>query len=325
MKRIIIILLLVFLNTYIYSQSINENAIGKINNELEKTGISQVLRFRDIVVDTVNHIIRVQFEFNSIDAAQNDTLWRILKLDFRKQKNMDIREYLYFYCINVFKIARPEEVLLEIRQSYINEDCPFIQFYYNEDTKKFTGDEKEKMCMAEYKKALLLNSFVYYDKSFLIQNSEIAIDSYYNALNWHFREFYRKGGFEKNSKQQEFKSMYRKMDPVLKFEVQNLQKEVLNDAGENFVYSILKFIYNKSYLPYEYLKFEIGLVPQKQTNQMELNVKITGRYGSGFYENWRWETMNDMDKGFPAYIDDYARKVSEEIIRKISIYKDYGN
>jgi len=325
MAKNILISILVFFNTYTYSQTINEISIGKLTSELEKSGISQVFKFRDIVVDSVHHIIRVQFEFVSPDAARNDTLWRILKNDFRAQKNMDIREYLYFYSINVFKISEPQNVLLEIRQSFINEDCPFIQYYYNEDTKRFTGDEKEKVCMAEYKKAILLNAFVYYDKLFLIQNSDVAIDTYYNVLNKHFREFYKKGGFEKNSKTQEFKSLYRKMDPVLKFEVQNLQKEVLNDAGENFVYSILRFIYDKSYLPYEYLKFEISLEPQKQTNQMELNVKITGRYGSGFYENWRWETMNDMDRGFPAYIDDYAKKISEEIVRKITIYKDYGN
>jgi len=325
MKRNISILIFVFISTLSYSQIINESSIGRISNELEKTGISQVFKFRDIIVDSVNSVIRVQFEFNSPDAAMNDTLWRILKSDFRKQKNIDIREYLYFYSINVFKIAEPKNVLVEIRQSYINEDCPFIQYYYNEDSNKFTGDEKEKVCMAEYKKSILLNSFVYYDRAFLIQNSEVAIDAYYNVLIKHFREFYKKGGFEKNSKKQEFKSMYRRLDPVLRFEVQNLQKEVLNDAGENFVYNILRFIYNKSYLPYEYLKFEIRLEPQNPTNQMELNIKITGRYGSGFYENWRWDTMNDMDRGFPAYIDDYAKKISEEIIRKITIYKDYGN
>ena len=325
MKKNLIISMLVLLQTYAHSQTINEISIGKMKKELEKTGISQIFHFRDIVADSSHHIIRVQFEFNSNDAAKNDTLWCILKNDFRKQKNMDIREYLYYYSINVFKINTPKDVLVEIRKSYINEDCPFIQYYYNEDTKKFTGDEKEKMCMAEYKKAILLNEFVYFNRSYLIQNSEVAIDAYYNVLNKHFREFYKKGGFEKNSKQQEFKSIYRKMDPVLKFEVQNLQKEVLNDAGENFVYSILRFIYNKSYLPYEYLKFEIDLEPQKLTNQMELNVKITGRYGSGFYENWRWETMNDMDRGFPAYIDDYAKKISEEIVRTITINKDYGN
>ncbi len=316
---------MVFLNTYMFSQTIDDFTIGRINKELEEKGISQVFVFRDIVVDSVNHIIRIQFEFNSPDAARNDTLWRILKNDFQKQKNMDIREYLYFYSINVFKITEPKNVLVEIRQSFISEDCPFIQYYYNEDTKRFTGDEKEKVCMAEYKKAILLNSFVYYDKIFLINNTDLAIDNYYNLLNKYFRGFYTKGGFEKNSKNQEFKSMYRRMDPTLKFEVQNLQKEVLNDAGENFVYSILRFIYDKSYLPYEYLKFEIKLEPQKQTNQMELDVKITGRYGSGFYENWRWETMNDMDRGFPAYIDDYAKKISDEIVRKITIYKDYGN
>lgn len=308
-----------------YSQLINDSTIHKLNQKIEETGISQVIKFRNVVVDNQNEIIRMQFEFQSNNAAKNDTLWRMLKTEFQKNKGIDVRQYLYFYCINTFRISEPKNVLLEIRQSYINQDCPFIQFYYNEDTQKFTGDEKEKICMAEYSDAVSVNALEFCDKKVITENSVDAINKYYEILNKHFRTFYKNGGFENNCKKQKFKSFYRSGDAVLKFDIENLEKEVLRDAGGNFVYSILEFFYDEKLVPYEHIKVEISLVLNKSSNQMEIKTKIIGRYGSGYYRNSKWETMNDMDLGFPAYINDYIKNITAEIIRRITKYKQYGN
>ncbi len=315
-----ITIILILLSSYLFSQTVNETTIGVLNKELNETGISQVIKFKDVIVDEENDIIRIQFNFASTDAALNDTLWRMLKTDFREQKNQDIRQYLYFYSINVFQITKPKDVLLEIRQSYINEDCPFIQFYFNEDTNEFTGDEKEKICMAEYSNEILLNSFIYFKKDYILENKNIAIGVYYRRLNQYFKDLYEKdGGFEGNSKNAKFKSRYREGDKILEFEVSNLKKEVLHDSGENVVYQILELLYDREFIPCESLKFKIKIEPNKNTNQMELNVEIIGRYSSGYYNNCSWEKMNDMDEGFPKYIKEYLKdKVIEEIINKLT-------
>jgi len=310
--------ILIFIVSNLFAQTVNKSTIAILNQELTETGISQVIKFKDVIIDEENDIIRVQFWFTNQDAALNDTLWRMLKSDFKEQKNQDIRKYLYFYSINVFKLPNPKNVLLEIRQSYINEDCPFIQFYFNEDTNAFTGDEKEKICMAEWPSEILLNSFIYFDKDFILEKDEIAIEVYYRRIDQHFKTLYEKdGGFEGNSKNAKFTSKYKTGDKILKFEVSNLEKEVLYDSGENFVYQILELIYGEeeNFVPCESLKFEITLTTKKATNQMSLNVKILGRYGSGFYKTCNWNKMNDMDNGFPQYMDDYIKnKVTEKII-----------
>ncbi len=331
MKTNIILFLFILLQLNLQAQEINETTQlvnettkNKLIEKLEETGISQVFKFKDIVLDKKNNIIRVQFKFNSDNAAKNSTLWRKLKTDFRKQKNANIRQYLYFYSINVFRIKIPENVLLEIRQSYINQDCPFIQFWFNEDTNKFTGDEKERICMADYNKKLNIKNFVYFSEDIITSKTKIAKDVYYATLNEHFRQIYRKGGFEKNSKKQKFKSKYIRGNETLEFEVENLEKEVLNDAGENFVYTMLKFLYKKKFVPYEHLKFKISLVLNTETNQINIKTNIIGRYGSGFYRNSRWETMKDMDRGFPKYINDYAKEVTIKIINRITNLKNYG-
>lgn len=322
-----------------YSQLVNDSTINKLNQRLEETGISQVIKYRNFVEQ--NGIYRIQFDFCSNDAAKNNQLWQMLKKNFKKdvknkQKsskkkkklkgidNTDIKQYLYFYCINIFQLKDPKNVLLEIRQSYINQNCPFIQFYYNEDTHKFTGEEKEKICMAEYSDNVSINALDFFEKKTITKNPEKTIAQYYEILNNHFRGIYAKGGFEKNSKETKFKSFYRRGDDVLKFDVIDLEKEVLKDAGENFVYSILSLFSDETYIPYEHIKIEIRLILNKNTNQMEIKIKVVGRYGSGFYRNKNWYTMNDLDTGFPAYINDYTKEITNEIVRKITKYHQYG-
>ncbi len=311
------ILLLFWINGY--SQLVNDSTIQKLHKQLEETGISQVIKYRNFVKQ--KGIYRIQFDFRSDDAAKNNQLWQMLKNDFYKEKNIDIRQYLYFYCINIFKIEQPENVLLEIRQSYINEDCPFIQYYYNEKTKQYLGDEK--ICMAEYSDNVSFDALEFFDKKTIRKKPSKTRNAYYNMLNSHFRELYSKGGFRKHSKEAKFSSSYRKGDAILKFEVKDLQKEVLTHAGENFVYRILRYFYDEPLLPYEYIKVEISLELNKSNNQMAMKIKVVGGYGSGFYQNKDKHTMNDLDKGFPAYINDYAEEVSNEVVRKITQYKNF--
>ncbi len=303
-----------------YSQLVNDSAITKLNKELEEIGISQVIKFRNFVKQ--QGIYRIQFDFCSDNAAKNNKLWQMLKTEFHARKNMDIRQYLYFYCINIFKIEQPENVLLEIRQSYINEDCPFIQYYYNEKTKQYMGDEK--ICMAEYADEVSFDALDFFDKKTIRKKPTETLNAYYKMLNSHFREFYAKGGFRKNSTNQKFKSFYRFGDNVLRFDVIDLEKEVLKDAGENFVYSIIALFSDKKYLPFEHIKVEIRLSLNEKTNQMGINTKIIGRYGSGFYRTRNWHKMNNLDTGFPAYINDYTKELTNEIVRKITRYHQYG-
>jgi len=325
MREYVTVFLFILLQLNLQSQVVNDSTISKMEQELERTKIAQVFHFKDVIIDKENSIIRVQFKFNSNDAAKNDTLWRILKTDFRKQKKTGIREYLYFLSINIFRINTPKDVLLEIRQSYISQDCPFIQFYFNEDTGKFTGDEKEKICMAAYDEdEINLESFRYFKKEYIKKNEKLTINAIYSILNAHFKRFYKNGGFEKNSTKQKFSSSYIVGKPMLEFQITNLKKEVLYDAGDNFVYTILEFLYpHRNYDPYEYLKFRITIT--FENNKMGIKVEIKGRYGSGYYQNRKWEKMNDMDLGFPNYINEYAEKISAKIVRTISNNKNFKN
>lgn len=312
-----------FIPILISGQVVNDSIVSKLKMELDKTGVSQVILFKDIIVDNENSTIKLQFGFSSDDAIKNSGRWKKLKLKFKKEKKLDLRKYLFFLGINYFKITNPKNVILEIRQSYENDDCPFIQYYYDKTNKRFTGDELEKICMAEYRDIIALDDVKFYKEESVAKAPGDSKEEFYKLLINRFRKIYTSGGIEGNSKDARFKSKYRQGDDELKFEVKDLQKEVLRDAGENMVYSILEFLYGKKFIPFEYLKYNIRLVP-KGNDQIDLKVEITGRYGSGYYQTREWSRMNDMDEGFPVYLSEYIEKVTEEIIRTLTKDENYG-
>lgn len=277
--------------------------------------ISQVLKINEVSADGNIYTLRLQFVSGS--QAESNAKWQKLKTDFKAENSTEIYEFLYFAFINTYKISDPAQTLLVIRHSYADTLCPVINYFYNDDKKDFTLSEK--LCKADYYDQILLKNFIYFNKEFIVENSDIAKEVYYRRILGHIKRVYTKQkGFSGNSPNAKFVSKFKEGDEVLEFHVSNLEKEVLYDSGENVVYQLLELITDKNYVPKEYIKFKITLTPNKATNQMKLHVHTEARYSSGIYQTNNWSQMNDMDKGFPTYADDYAEMVANEIFEMLT-------
>jgi len=319
MKKIYILLIISFFITQFAFAQTDFNAENKqaFEKKLSEMGLLQTLKLKELKQEKGIYYFRLQFIAENQD--ESNTAWVSMKALFGKEKSVSLPEYLYFFFIGWFEIPNPQNVLLEIRHSYLTEECPFVQYYFDDKTNNFVLNET--LCKADISETIKLNELSFLTKKYVLENKETSKELIYEKLLKRFKEIYTKEkGFEKKSTAK-FVPTYRKGADSLTFEVKNLQKEVLTQAGENFVYTMLTFLTGETYLPFEHLKFSIIYNIEKQ----EIKVKVIGRYGSGLHGNKEWSEMTDMDKGLPVLINNYLKdKVMPDIIRTITKDTNYG-
>ncbi len=291
-----------------------QNGKERFDSYLKSKGLDSVFTLHETEFTEAQSVLRLKFSNPNNTREQNNSALALLKQEYTSQ-GANLYTVLYSAFVNAYSVSEPRNAVLVIRHEYVNTkpDCPAIFYYYDDATKQF--ETNETLCKADIDKTVKFPKFKYWEESYILENPQKSKHLYYTILKGEFNRLYsNRGGFSERNKKAKFSCDYEDGDKFLEFEVSGLHDEVLAGANDNFVKQLMFVFYGEECLPPEKIRVKISLDFDQTSKQADIKVEVRGRYASCVYSGIpQWEKMNDMDTGFPLYIEDYAKKVFNHV------------
>lgn len=279
---------------------------------LDRTGFGAVLKVQDVSVDTS---LSLYLAFPQEEPDSCSAQWQQLKADFEKEQSLTLEQHLFYQLLHIMEV--PQEVAnIQMYNTYdlAKNYCFFNAIYFEEGAVKIHTET----CRA---KQMEINVSPYNldgirELSTLEFTQTYKKSSIYEAIMNYAQQRYTKKNCDLRSP--EVRELER--GELLRFEVIDLCKEVLEDEEDSKICEVLRYFGHPcNWIKREKLEYTISL--EQQEEGFLLLVGLTGKYGSGYYKKVRRGAYQDMEPDFEAYLDAYADQMKLEFQKVISNLK----
>ncbi|WP_020569750.1 hypothetical protein [Neolewinella persica] len=265
---------------------------------LDHVGLGRVLIVKEIKVNGERLYLKLGFREENYDKVVAN--WKQLKVAFDSKSALSLEEKLFYRACHLFSIPQ-EDMKVWVNDTYEwgMEPC-FVRKVYFEG-----GDvvAKEINCRTKIRNVVVSNAELGKLRGNAV--AEINLEksrgtTYENIIKYAEQKY---GSSNCGSREARFKVLQK--DHVLRFEVQNLCKEVLTDEANPLACKVLKRLgYDCNWIKREMLTFTI--IEQKTEDGFRLYCEIEGKYGSGLFEEVKRGGYHDMEVDFDEYLEIYA-------------------
>lgn len=281
---------------------------------LDVSGVGEVLQVHDLKIFPQRISLYLSFRSESNDTITN--AWYMLK-DYYEQKNPTKLESQLFYKLYVLMEVSQDLIDIQIYDTYDkSKKAVFFRGIYFEGGKVMVDQINPKSKIREIKlKPPNLSNMKY-------SSVESFLNRYDKETIFKLVQSYARKKYEQtNCEDRNPKLTLLETDEVLRFEVENLCREVLTDEANPTLCRILKKLnYNCNWAKRELLVFTVSYLPSLEG--FNLYIEIDGKYGSGFYDKIRRGSYLSMEIDFDSYLERYADTFKEDLKLEILYGKD---
>ena len=276
---------------------------------LETSGLGQVFAVHTVVEDSKISTLYLQFHTEDLDSLSN--AWHTLKANFDSTHTISLEQQL-FYQWSYFMDRPQEELWVEIYDSYDVEKVPDPQFYvilfFQDGGLQIDANTKQKTEPREIRLELKPVKLRTASKGSW-KNTDHKTEVFEKVLE-HMRSYYETSKCaNRNPKLKVLES-----DVVLRFEIEDLCREVLEDAEQPFPCRIAQLLGKDcNWITREKIYFLIAY-SQEGTHAV-LKIIMDGKYATGYGNRPQDGGYNPMDGRFDQYFKDYADVVTERLTR----------
>jgi hypothetical protein len=274
---------------------------------LDHAGLGATLRVYELDVKPQRISLYLAFAYQDIDSVI--VAWTQLKAAFEKTRPLSLEQELFYKMTQMMEV-RQSLADVQIYDTYdLRKEPLFSRAIYFEDGRVQVQESNPKSKIREI--AIRPASFAKMKK---MTQENIRQEYDRKAVYDKIYEYAQKRYEKKVCEQRYPKVLLLESDESLRFEVEDLCREVLTHEANPALCGILSAIgYDCNWVKRELLTFTI--VYKESSDGFRLSIEIDGKYGSGFYSNVRRGGYLNMEIDFDSYLERYADKFKEEIKR----------
>jgi len=274
---------------------------------LDQSGYGKTLRVRTIEIEPQQLALYLEFHYANADSVA--AAWQKLKTDFERQSGgKTFEQELFFKMVQIMEIRQSVgNVQLYDNYNLRQEPC-FVRAIYFKDERVRVDSSGCKAQKLDIK--LTPNDFSGAKKPALSAfQKRFGQDSVFTKIHdYALRRYQKKVCDNRNPKV----SPPQIDGNVLRFEVEDLCKEVLKDETNWTVCEWLKKLGKPcNWIKREKLTFTFAY--QQTPDGFHLKCEVEGKVGSGFYDSVKRGGYLDMEIDFKGYFEDYARNLQYEL------------
>jgi len=283
-----------------------KNQLPKYQEWLNATNIGEVLTVKEFETEKELYSLHLGFQKENVERAV--AAWKKLKQKFESNHSLTLEQQLFYKMLHVMEVPS-EHAKIFIFDTFEKTEIPcFDQHIYFDEGKvqyleePFCRSQVRKITIDEYK---LKDSIKRIRIS--IENKTIAEKKTRDEIYTMIFEFAKQFYTAKNAKVTSLENQ-----ELLRFDVINLRKEVLNEETDDglLASSLRKVGVDVNWVKREWLIFTIQLDSAKEG--IHLECEIDGKFGSGFYQP-RLGGYMDMEPDFELYLKRYTNIFLQKI------------
>ncbi len=280
---------------------------------LDKSGLGKVLRV--YTIEAKPQELSLYLAFHTEESELCLALWDRLKADFEKRNPITLEQELFYKMVHLMEV-RQEMANVQIYDIYDTRRNYyfFVGIYFDADEKKVRTQQKITTLKGPSREIVLdSNTF---DGQKTTSFEEIR-KRYTKSAVFDTIFKYSKERYEKRKCDLRYPEVrILESDEVLRFEVIDLCKEVLEDEENHWICEVLKrFSHKCNWIKREKLEFTVTYTTTAKG--IKIGVKVDGKYGSGYYDKVRRGGYHDMDLDFDDYLENYADRLKLEFKKAI--------
>jgi len=275
---------------------------------LDHSGLGKILHVETIDVKEQRLSLYLGFPYNDIDSIAQ--AWEALKREFETQRPITLEQQLFYKAVNLMEV-RQSLVDVQIYDTYdLRKEPLFFRGIYFEDGEVKVEESNPKSKIKEVSinpanfKGMKGMSEVQFREAF---NREAV---YEKVLEYARNRYSKTGCDDRNPKVRVLEN-----EEVLRFEVEDLCREVLTDEANPLLARILNSCCGQNYnwVKRELLSFIVTHRVLPDGKGFQLTIEIDGKYGSGIYEKVRRGGYLSMEVDFDDYLEGYADSFREDL------------
>jgi len=279
---------------------------------LNHSGLGEVLHVESIGVKEQRLSLYLGFPYSDIDSIVR--AWEALKREFEAERPISLEQQLFYKAANLMEV-RQSLVDVQVYDTYdLRQEPLFFRGIYFEDgqVKVEESNPKSKIKEVYISPASFKGMKGMSEAQFRQAFSREAV---YEKVLEYARKRYGSTGCE----QRYPKVRVLENEAVLRFEVEDLCREVLTDEANPLLAQILNSCCGQDYnwVKRELLAFIATHRELPDGKGFLLTIEIDGKYGSGIYEKVRRGGYLSMEIDFDDYLERYADSFREEVKKVI--------
>ena len=286
---------------------------------LGRSGLGNVLKVESIDVKEQRLSIYLGFPYDDIDSIVRT--WEVLKREFEAERPITLEQQLFYKAVNLMEV-RQSLVDVQIYDTYdLRKEPLFFRGIYFEDGQVKVEESNPKSKVKEVRiSPANINGMKGLSEAQFRQ--AFSRESVYERVLGYARKRYGSTGCEQRSP----KVRLLENETVLRFEVEDLCREVLTDEANPLLARILNSCCGQDYnwVKRELLSFLVTHRELPGGQGFQLTIEVDGKYGSGIYEKVQRGGYLSMEVDFDDYLERYADSFREELkaTRTASVYQN---
>ncbi|MCO6477208.1 MAG: hypothetical protein J5I94_11335 [Phaeodactylibacter sp.] len=275
---------------------------------LDHSGLGKVLHVEAIDVKEQSLSLYLGFPYDDIDSIVR--AWEALKREFEAERPISLEQQLFYKAVNLMEV-RQSLVDVQIYDTYdLRQEPLFFRGIYFEDGEVQVEESNPKSKVREVSispanfKGMKGASEAQFRQAFSRQ-------AVFDKVLEYARKRYGSTGCEQRTP----KVRVLENETVLRFEVEDLCREVLTDEANPLLARILNSCCGQDYnwVKRELLSFIVTHRELPEGKGFLLTIEIDGKYGSGLYEKVRRGGYLSMEADFDDYLERYADSFREDL------------
>lgn len=279
---------------------------------LDHSGLGSVLHVEALKVEQGHLSLYLGFPYADIGYIVQS--WEMLKEEFEAERPLSLEQQLFYKMVNLMEV-RQSLADVQVYDTYdLRREPLFFRGIYFEDgqVKVEASNPKSKIEEVTLSPANFKGMKSMTEVQFREAFSREAV--YEKILD------YARNRYKRTYCEQRY-PVVRELESgtVLRFEVEDLCREVLTDEANPILARILNGCCGQNYnwVKRELLSFLITYRELPGKEGFQLTIEIDGKYGSGLYEKVRRGGYLSMEVDFDDYLERYADSYREEVKKVI--------
>ena len=274
---------------------------------LDHSGLGQYLQVRYVEVKPEQLSLFLSFPFQDLDSIRQ--AWYSLKTAFEAESPLTLEQQLFYKCAALMEV-RQSLVDVRIFSTYdLREEPLFARaIYFDAALGRVEVESSDPM---DVRRTIELNPRpVNGGKTPSVADfqRQYTRERVYRCLYSHLRTRYERRVYDDRHPT----VTLLENEEVLRFEVVDLQREVLTDAANPLLCELLRGLgYDCNWVKRERLVFTIAHEPTP--TGFRLVITLDGKYGSGFYKSVSRGGYLSMEVDFDDYLQHYADRLRTEL------------
>lgn len=308
MKKFIVLLLVIVVGNYAFSQDITQK-VEAVQTFLDDADYGEIFKAKHAKYYDDTLVVWLDIDYSTNDS--NYVAWNTLNEKFENEKNYSFSEYLFYSVSNVLR-QEPNKLLVYIFD-HIEINLFAVYIFFEND--EIVIDEEIETKSGNSSLSMSFNNvssrMMSVQKGKSLQNRQ---EVYEFITEW-VKRFYGRDITSQNNSENNNLAQIRTFsteNDVLKFEIIGLRDMVVDSKSNwiNMRISNINKMSNQNRKYTEYLKFEIKYL-ELVGNEFQLDCKIDGKYG--FENDVNWHTMLNMEPELTYYLQNFTDEFMKQL------------